>query len=127
MANALVLVALCLNEPKSAGTTRWYSAGTTELVSGVWCVTEFTSALSIKQHTRQVTKAQAQAAWQQFERLFANDLQLAPIEPGTVHHAALLTLDATTGLRASGAPRRYACSQGPWQHWITCWRRMPTG
>lgn len=98
-----VLVALCLNEPKSADVTRWYSACTDELVSAIWCVTEFASALGIKQRTRQITKAEGQAAWQQFERLCANDLQLAPMEPGAFHRAALLTLDATTGLRAGDA------------------------
>jgi predicted nucleic acid-binding protein len=98
-----VLVALCLNEPKSADVSRWYSACADELVSAMWCVTEFASALGIKQRTGQITEAQGQTAWQHFERLCANDLQLFPIEPGTFHRAAVLTLDAATGLRAGDA------------------------
>ena len=98
-----VLVALCLNEPKSADVTRWYSACADELVSAMWCVPEFASALGIKQRTNQITEAQGQAAWQYFERLCANDLQLFPVEPGTFHRAAVLTLDAATGLRAGDA------------------------
>ena len=95
-----VLVALHVNEPKSADVALWYAACTDELASAIWCVTEFASALAIKQRTGQITEAEGQAAWQRFERLCANDLQLLPVEPATFHRAAVLTLDAATGLRA---------------------------
>lgn len=95
-----VLVALHLDEPKSADVARWYAACTDELVSAMWCVTEFASALGIKQCISQITEAEGQEAWQRFERLCANDLQLLPVGPATFHRAAVLTLDATTGLRA---------------------------
>ena len=98
-----VLVALCVNEPKSAAVARWYAACSEELTSAVWCVTEFASALGIKQRTAQITGEQGAAAWQAFERLCASDLQLLPVEPATFHRAALLTLEATTGLRAGDA------------------------
>lgn len=98
-----VLVALCVNEPKSAAVARWYAACSEELTSAVWCVTEFASALGIKQRTAQITGEQGAAAWQAFERLCASDLQLLPMEPATFHRAALLTLEATTGLRAGDA------------------------
>ena len=95
-----VLVALHLNEPRSAAVARWYGSCADELVSAMWCVTEFASALGIKQRTGQIGEDEAQAAWQRFERLCANDLQLLPVDPATFHRAAVLTLDATTGLRA---------------------------
>lgn len=50
-----------------------------------------------------MTAEQGATAWQAFERLCASDLQLLPVEPATFHRAAVLTLDATTGLRAGDA------------------------
>lgn len=98
-----VLVALCVNEPKSTAVAKWYAGCGDELVSAAWCVTEFASALGIKQRTKQITAEQGAAAWQAFERLCAGDLQLLPVDPPTFHRAATLTLDISTGLRAGDA------------------------
>jgi predicted nucleic acid-binding protein len=98
-----VLVALYAREAKSAAVARWYSTYTEELVSAAWCVTEFASALGIKQRTGQFTAEEGRVAWMQFERMCANDLQLLPVEPATFHRAAVLTMDASTGLRAGDA------------------------
>lgn len=98
-----VLVALLLKEPRSSDVTLWYASCKDDLVSAMWCVTEFASALSIKQRTGQIDETEAQDAWQHFERLCANDLQLVPVEPVTFHRAAVLTLDASSGLRAGDA------------------------
>jgi predicted nucleic acid-binding protein len=98
-----VLVALYTNEIKSADVSRWYGSCSDELVSAVWCVSEFASALGIKQRTGQISVNEGEAVWMQFERMCANDLQLLPIEQGTFHRAAVLTLDAASGLRAGDA------------------------
>jgi len=95
-----VLVPMFTKEPESERVIRWYTACTDEIASAVWCVTEFASALGIKQRTGQIDAASAQAAWQQFERFCANDLQLMPVEFATFNRAAAMTLDASTGLRA---------------------------
>lgn len=95
-----VLVAMFTREPESERVARWYASCDAELVSAVWCVTEFASALGIKQRTGQIDTQTAQAAWQQFERFCANDLQLIPVETAVFQRAAVLTLDAKTGLRA---------------------------
>jgi hypothetical protein len=42
----------------------------------MWCVTEFASALGIKQGAGQMMKSDALSAWQHFERLSVYDLQL---------------------------------------------------
>ena len=98
-----VLVALCTNEAKTADVVKWYAACADELASATWCVTEFASALGIKQRTGQLSESQAQAAWFKFERVCANDLQLLPVEAMTFHKAAMLTMDAAAGLRAGDA------------------------
>lgn len=98
-----VLVALCTHEAKTADVLKWYQACTEGLVSAAWCVTEFASALGLKQRTGQLNEAQAQAAWMQFERICANDLQLLAIKASTFHRAAMLTLNAVAGLRAGDA------------------------
>lgn len=98
-----VLVALYTREEKSADVSRWYAACTDELAAAAWCVTEFASALSIKQRTGQIDAAAAQTAWQQFERMCANDLRLLPVEPASFHRAALLSQDMASGLRAGDA------------------------
>ena len=41
-----VLVALCTHEEKTESVIRWYQGCKSELASAVWCVTEFSSALS---------------------------------------------------------------------------------
>lgn len=98
-----VLVALFLKEDKSAAVARWYAACAEDLVAAMWCVSEFASALSIKLRTRQIDEAGQRTAWQQFERMCAGDLVLLPLEPHTFHRAAVLTLDASSGLRAGDA------------------------
>lgn len=104
------LVALIVNEPGSAAVAAWYSATRSELVSAAWCVTEFGSALGMKQRTTQLDAAQARAAWEHFERLVANDLRLLPVEAADFHRAAMLTLDATRGIRAGDA-LHLACAE----------------
>jgi predicted nucleic acid-binding protein len=46
-----VLVALCTHEAKTADVLQWYAACTEELACAAWGVTEFASALGIKQRT----------------------------------------------------------------------------
>lgn len=98
-----VLVALCVNEPKSESVSRWYAKCKHKLVSSVWCVTEFASALAIKQRTGQITTGEAGLAWQYFQRLCINDMTLLEPDADIFHSAALLTLDAASGFRAGDA------------------------
>lgn len=114
-----VLVALCTHEGKSADVIKWYADCTEELASAAWCVTEFASAMGLKQRTGQLTHEQAQTAWMQFERVCANDLQLLPVEVTTFHKAALLTMDATAGLRAGDALHLACAMQAKAQGMVT--------
>jgi uncharacterized protein len=104
------LVALIVNEPGSAAVARWYAASKAELVSAAWCVPEFASALGIKQRTGQLDAQQARQAWERFERLAANDLQLLPVTLQQYHRAAMMCLDAASALRAGDA-LHLACAE----------------
>ncbi len=105
-----VLVPLFLNEPHSAAAASWYSQETRELVAAAWCVTEFASALGLKQRTAAINASQARSAWANFERLVAADLRLLPVEPATFHRAAELVLHAQSTLRAGDA-LHLACAE----------------
>lgn len=104
------LVALIVNEPGSPAVSAWYRATRSDLVSAACCVTEFGSALGLKQRTAQLDADQARAAWGRFERLVSNDLRLLPVEPADFRRAALLTFDATSGVRAGDA-LHLACAE----------------
>jgi predicted nucleic acid-binding protein len=98
-----MLVALCTHEEKTAEVYKWCESCKEELACAFWCVTEFASAMGLKQRTGQMNAAQARAARIQFERVCANDLKLLPISTTTFYKAALLTMHSSTGLRAGDA------------------------
>ena len=104
------LVALVVNEPRSTALAAWYTRARGDLVSAVWCVTEFASALGINQHTGQRDQEQARSASQNFERLAANDLRLLALDPAHFHRAATLALDASLALPAGDA-LHLACAE----------------
>jgi predicted nucleic acid-binding protein len=104
------IVALLVNEPGSAAVAGWYAAVRGELTSATWCVTEFGSALGLKQRTAQIDAGLAQAAWARFERLVAGDVRLLPVTAADFHRAALLTLDAASAIRAGDA-LHLACAE----------------
>jgi len=104
------IVALIVNERGSSAVAAWYASAKSDLVSAAWAVTEFGSALGLKQRTGQLDAVQAQAAWARFERLVTNDLRLVSVESTDFHRAAVLTLDAASGIRAGDA-LHLACAE----------------
>jgi predicted nucleic acid-binding protein len=106
------LVPLFVYEASSEATLDWYerTRANSELVSAVWCVTEFASALALKQRIGVLTADQAGGAWARFGRMVSADLRLLPLEPAHYHRAAELTLDAGTSLRAGDA-LHLACAE----------------
>lgn len=100
-----VLVALHVRESSSPAVLAWYAAvaDKSDLVSATWCVTEFGSALGLKLRTAQINEKYAQEAWKKFQSLMNGDLRLLPMEQDDFHQAALLTLDAESGIRAGDA------------------------
>lgn len=109
-ADTSALVALIVPETHSASVAKWYAGVRVELVSAAWCVTEFASALGIKQRSKQLDAEQASQAWERFGRLVANDLRLLPVELADFHRAAVMTLVAGNTLRAGDA-LHLACAE----------------
>ncbi|MFT4100725.1 MAG: type II toxin-antitoxin system VapC family toxin [Burkholderiaceae bacterium] len=104
------LVALLVNETRSDEVAAWYAQAQGELVCATWAITEFGSALGLKQRTGQLTASNADEAWKRFERLVANDLDIIVLETSDFHRAALLSRDSSTGVRAGDA-LHLACAQ----------------
>ena len=105
-----VLVALCTNESESAKVDKWYSHCKGELISAIWCITEFASALSIKQRTGQLNQELAHKSWEQFKILCHSDISLLPLDPADYYAAANMILEKSKGLRAGDA-LHLACAQ----------------
>lgn len=95
-----VLVALLTVEPKTKDVMAWY-AGLREVpYCADWLLTEFSSAISIKVRTRQLTEAQAKLIRKEFNLLVAGWLRLVPVSRGAFKQAADLVKPHRFGLRA---------------------------
>jgi uncharacterized protein len=98
-----ILVALCTTEPKSEIVDKWHSNSSAKMISSTWSFTEFSSALSLKVRTNQITEKQSRDAWKKFDFLCQNDIELMPIENKTYYSAGVLVVDSKSNLRAGDA------------------------
>ena len=96
-------VPLFVPEPASASIDRWFSECDIPLVSSDWIVTEFASALSIKERSGVLSPGAATAAWKQFNAFCAAGLHLAPVSREAFVQAAAMARGADHGLRSSDA------------------------
>ena len=98
-----VLVALLTNEASAGRIAQWYGKETRTLVSGDWCVTEFASALALKERTGQLTRKQSNAAWTLFNEFCGGSLRLMPLDRELFAQSAHLVRESKNGLRAGDA------------------------
>ena len=112
-----VLVALCTHESESKRVDKWYSNCKNDLVSAVWCITEFASALSIKQRAGQLDAELAKKAWEQFKLLCNADIRLLPLPSMEFYTAANMILETNNKLRAGDA-LHLACAKKQGVHSI---------
>jgi predicted nucleic acid-binding protein len=96
-------VPLFVAEPSSDLIERWFGACDIPVVSSDWIVTEFASALSIKERTGALTSKDAKASWRSFETFCRSGLRLAPVSRRAFEEAAKLVRDPAHGLRSSDA------------------------
>lgn len=98
-----VLVALLTNEATAGRIAQWYAEETRPLVTGDWCVTEFASALSLKERTGQLNREQGNAAWELFTEFCDGSLRLLPLDRELFTQAAHHVRESRNGLRAGDA------------------------
>ena len=98
-----VFVSLLTRENKTNDVNHWYAKCDQTLASSEWCITEFASALALKQRTGQIDQSSSDIAWEQFQTLCKRDLTLLPVASGHFYKAAVSVLNTTLGLRAGDA------------------------
>jgi uncharacterized protein len=94
-------VPLFVREPASDRLAAWFAGCDEPLVSADWIVTEFASALSMKERRGEVTAEHASAAWSEFEFFCGSGLRLVPVSRSAFREAARMVRDAASGLRAA--------------------------
>ena len=87
-----VIVAMLTDEPKTQACKDWFKALTLAPMSGDWLVTEFYSAIALKQRIGQLREKDVKATMHQFENLTNNSgIKLMPIARETFSKAGKLT------------------------------------
>ena len=96
-------VPLFVPEPSSDLIDKWLSACDVPIVSSDWIITEFASALSIKERSGALSAKDAKAAWRSFETFCQAGLRLAPVSRQAFEEAAKMARQPMHGLRSSDA------------------------
>ena len=98
-----VLVALLANENSAPMIRQWYAESNTELLlTADWTLSEFSSALSLKQRTGQLTAQQVLAINEAFEHFTENGVRLLVVSRQAFRRSAKL-IQTMPGLRAGDA------------------------
>ncbi len=95
-----VVVALLTVEPSTEAVIAWFSELEEPLVSSDWLVTEFSSALSIKIRTGQLTESTAKVVHREFQALISGGLRLVPVSRMAFKEAAEMAQSYKHGLRS---------------------------
>ena len=98
-----VIVPLLTVEPSTASVTAWFSGLQDMPVSSDWLLTEFSSAISVKVRTGQLSEADAKAVHQEFNLLASSGLRLTPVSRAAFKAAADMTRAYKHGLRSGDA------------------------
>jgi predicted nucleic acid-binding protein len=96
-------VPLFVSEPSSEAVDAWYESCADTLVSCDWIVTEFASALAMKERTGALTARNARDAWREFLAFCGAGLRMLPLGRDTFRQAAVFTRQHKHGLRAGDA------------------------
>ena len=98
-----VIVALLTVEPKTPDVMTWYASLPDTPICADWLLTEFSSAVSIKLRTGQLSETHAKRVRKEFDLLAAGGLRLAPVSRTAFSQAAEMVKQHQYGLRAGDA------------------------
>lgn len=96
-------VPLFVREPASAAVDAWFETCSDPLLSSDWIVTEFASALSVKERSGMLGAKDARAAWRGFEAFCESGLRLIAVSRQAFKEGARLARQQSHGLRAGDA------------------------
>lgn len=98
-----VLVALLTNESTAPLIRRWYAEDDNRIfVTAEWTLTEFSSAVNLKERTGQLTTKQANSIHKVFDDFLNGGIRLAEVSRHAFRHSAKL-IQTLQGLRAGDA------------------------
>ena len=86
-----VIVSMLTDEPKTQACKDWFKALTQAPMSGDWLMTEFNSAIAIKQRTGQLQAKHIKPILQQFETLITGGIKLMPVSREAFNQAGKFT------------------------------------
>jgi predicted nucleic acid-binding protein len=95
-----VAVPLFVKEPISEQVAAWYGSCSDVIVSSDWIMTEFASALAIKERHGDLSAEMIQAAWTAFREFCGTGLRLVPVTRTAFAEAADMARNAASGLRS---------------------------
>jgi predicted nucleic acid-binding protein len=95
-----VIVALLTVEPRTQDVITWYAGLRDAPTCSDWLLTEFSSALSIKLRTGQVTEANAKRVRKEFESLTEGGIRVVQVSRDAFRHAAEMVKLHDHSLRA---------------------------
>ena len=98
-----VIVALLTVEPKTPDVMTWYASLPDTPICADWLLTEFSSAVSIKLRTGQLSETHAKRVRKEFDLLAAGGLRLAPVSRTAFSQAVEMVKQHQYGLRAGDA------------------------
>jgi uncharacterized protein len=94
------IVALLTSEPKTQDVVNWYAGLRDSPYCADWLLTEFSSAVSIKLRTRQLTEAHAKLVRKEFNLLVTGGIRLVPVSRAAFKQAADMIKPHRFALRA---------------------------
>lgn len=95
-----VIVALLTVEPRTQEVTTWYAGLRDTPTCSDWLLTEFSSALSIKIRTGQITEASAKRVRKEFESLTEGGVRIVTVSRAAFRQAAEMVKHYDHGLSA---------------------------